>query len=99
MKAGLVGAQEHGELPQARDGHRIDLLVVHKNGATFGVVAGDNQAYLHVWLLFVLLLVLTGDGLAASGSIGVGQIRGLVWLRFRWFGCYKCRQHALEALR
>src|SRR6266487_4563376 len=44
---GLIGAPEEGELSQARDGHRVDLLVSHKNSATLGVVAGDNLAYLH----------------------------------------------------
>jgi hypothetical protein len=36
---------------------------------------------------------------ATDRSMGVDQIRGLVWLWFGRFRCYKCRQHALESLR
>src|SRR5215469_15233589 len=44
---GLIGTPEEGELSQARDGNRVDLLVTHKNSATLRIVAGDNPAYLH----------------------------------------------------
>src|SRR5439155_4535721 len=44
----LIRIPEEGELSQAGDGGPLDLLVLHKNRPTFGVMAGDYRAYLHV---------------------------------------------------